>query len=412
MRSILISIATASVVTMLAGAQPRYVITDLDASDPFSVALGINNAGHVGGAIALPQNPAVQFGALWRNGQLKNAGSLGGFANGSRPNGRDEMALFSETSDQDPGGEDFCYVGNHKICLGALWSHGRLSPLPPLPGGRNSQGSLVNDRGQVVGTAESGTQDQTCATASTGQLLRFEAVIWNQNGIPQQLKPYADDTVGIGFAINDAGQAVGTTGNCANTTLMPLIYGPRAVLWDQNGVATDLGSLSTPPSNFNTAVMINNRGEVAGGSKIGSGALHSFFWTKATGMTDLGTVENDLGSAPGISGLNNAGQVVGVSCVNDPACNFFNPSFEGRAYLWQDGKMMDLNALVVGGAQLYLVNASGINDAGEIVGLGIDSAGNPHAFLATPVAGGSEGTDAMPRPGLSQAARKVLRKWR
>jgi probable HAF family extracellular repeat protein len=86
----------------------------------------------------------------------------------------------------------------------------------------------------------------------------------------------------------------------------------------------------------------------------------------------------------------------------------------GRAYLWEDGKMTDLNSLVVGGAQLYLASASGINDAGEIVGLAVDSSGTPHAFLAVPVRGEPENesvshaTQRLSTPALSESARRLL----
>jgi probable HAF family extracellular repeat protein len=52
--------------------------------------------------------------------------------------------------------------------------------------------------------------------------------------------------------------------------------------------------------------------------------------------------------------------------------------------LWQDNVMADLNTLVPADSPLYLVLAFQINDAGEIVGLGVTSAGQSHAFLATP----------------------------
>jgi hypothetical protein len=51
-----------------------------------------------------------------------------------------------------------------------------------------------------------------------------------------------------------------------------------------------------------------------------------------------------------------------------------------RAYLWQNGKMMDLNSLVAGGEPLYLIFACHIND-----GFGAASTGDVHAFSATPI---------------------------
>ena len=416
MKTILIAIAGSTLLAALAVAQPqpRYTVIDLDASDPFSSAAGINNAGSVGGTANLP-GYTVQRAILWRHGQSKNLGSLGGpdsNSGGSAPNGRDEMAVLAETSLPDPYGEDFCYFGTHQMCRGAVWKDGALRMLSNLPGGNNSQASVVNNRSQVAGTAETNQRDASCAALSPGQVFRFEAVVWQANGQIQQLSPPSGDTVGFTLGMNDLGQVVGSSGICANTSLAPLLHGPHAVLWE-NGTPRDLGSLS-PGSMFNVAVTLNNRGEVVGGSKLASGDLHTFFWTRATGMRDLGVIDTDLGSAPGTAGINNRGQVVGVSCINDAGCNFFNPNFMGRAYLWQDGKMMDLNSLVVGGAPLYLASAFGINDAGEIVGLAVDSSGTPHAFLALPVHGESAHDSVSPvaqglsAPALSEGARELL----
>jgi probable HAF family extracellular repeat protein len=46
--------------------------------------------------------------------------------------------------------------------------------------------------------------------------------------------------------------------------------------------------------------------------------------------------------------------------------------------------MTDLNTLILSDSPWYLLEATSINDAGEIVGWGTIN-GNVHAFLATPV---------------------------
>ena len=81
-------------------------------------------------------------------------------------------------------------------------------------------------------------------------------------------------------------------------------------------------------------------------------------------------------AAPGE--LANAGQVVG----------YFQTKLSPMAFLWQDGQMIDLNELVDSGRKNYLKSASGINDAGHIVGLiriqlrGGDA--EEHGFLLIP----------------------------
>jgi hypothetical protein len=93
-----------------------------------------------------------------------------------------------------------------------------------------------------------------------------------------------------------------------------------------------------------------------------------------------------------------------------------------HAFLWERSEMLDLNALVRSDANaggLYLFLAFGINDDEEITGWGLTSAGDIHAFLATPVrrhagdwdgAAGGAGEHGTSRPHatLSKRAQKLL----
>lgn len=82
----------------------------------------------------------------------------------------------------------------------------------------------------------------------------------------------------------------------------------------------------------------------------------------------LGTLPGAIGSEA--HGLNNRGQVVGES--------------GNRAFLWQGGKLIDLNKLIRKTARFALVNAESINDRGQIVVEALQ--GNvPRRFLLTPV---------------------------
>jgi probable HAF family extracellular repeat protein len=92
-------------------------------------------------------------------------------------------------------------------------------------------------------------------------------------------------------------------------------------------------------------------------------------------MRDLGTLPGAVVTvAPCCHTINDNGQVAGYSI--DAMGNM-------GAFLWRDGVMSDLNALIPD-SPLYLLAAGSINDAGEITGFGVNSDGDVHAFLATP----------------------------
>ena len=92
---------------------------------------------------------------------------------------------------------------------------------------------------------------------------------------------------------------------------------------------------------------------------------------------DIGTLGGPYTFA---TAINNRAQVVGQSV--DAA--------ETRitAFLWQDGRMTDLNSLVDPDCAGHLVFANDINDAGRITGQRLDPAtGDSLAFVAVPVGG-------------------------
>ena len=65
----------------------------------------------------------------------------------------------------------------------------------------------------------------------------------------------------------------------------------------------------------------------------------------------------------------------------------FDASFNSRVFLWQDGRMYDLNTLLQPNSPLYLLASGDINDRGEITGLacvveGGVCSGVLHAFVA------------------------------
>ncbi len=364
MKSKLVTVSSAAVLMAMSigpaqaqGPATRYTVTDLGTLGGFfNQATLLNNHGMVSGLSSLPNG--TQHAVLWANGNLVDIGStlnLGGPNSGAFGiNEKGQVDGVAENATPDPNNETFCGYFTGLECRGIAENSTRDPGCPSTP--------AVNGTGPHV--------------------LDFEAVIWGAQGEVRQLSPLPGDTVGMNFWINDSGQAVGTSGTCANTVLPPFAVGPHAVLWDKDGSVTDLGNLggtANPAllSIGNVAFAISNRGQVTGVSTLADNThTHAFLWTKETGMQDLGTLPGDVNSA-GL-GTNNQGDIVGGSINGDVATG------SSRAILWHNGVMTDINTLAPN-SPLYLLVAFGINDAGQIVGFGASATGEIHGFLATPV---------------------------
>ena len=160
--------------------------------------------------------------------------------------------------------------------------------------------------------------------------------------------------------------------------------------------AIDLGTLGGPTS---TANAVDPAGQVGGFSLAADGSGHAFLYTDGK-MNDLGTlggagmIDPTTGNPNGALGSNARGEVVGFSATDDGAIH---------ALLFTNGQMIDLNAITdlsAGGFKVLTV-AKAINDSSLIVGDGIMTTGDRHAFLLVPVgaAGAQEAPPILPTEG-------------
>jgi len=368
---------------------PHYTVTDLGVLDAGTnaSAFDMNNVGWAAGSSNLtpggPQHAFVWYG----RGGLRDLGTLGGVAcpmcnsAADGPNLLGQAAIGSEISLPDPDGEDFCAYGTHLQCRGVVSRDGKLVALRNLPGGRNANAFGINDLGQLVGFAENGARDPTCAATTPFQVFQFEAVLWEPDGEIRELQPLTKkgDTVAFAMGINNFGQVVGSSGTCATQGLPPLyVTGLHAVMWDRNGTPTYLGTLGdTTHTASNNASSINNLGQVVGTSQFTDGTIHSFLWSKSTGMRGLESLPGAFATVAGCCRtINDYGAVVG----------FAFDDLGMHAVVWINGHISDLNALIPSNSPLYLLGAYSINDAGQIVGQGcmLPACTEFHAFLATP----------------------------
>jgi probable HAF family extracellular repeat protein len=88
-------------------------------------------------------------------------------------------------------------------------------------------------------------------------------------------------------------------------------------------------------------------------------------------MTDLGTIAGANSTTWGLA-INDSGVIVGYSS--------FQATY--HAFVYSGGKMRDLNKLIPAGSGWLLLQAFGINNAGQIVGTGMHN-GKEHGFLLT-----------------------------
>jgi len=368
---------------------PHYTVTDLGAlgSGTVSSAYDMNYFGWVAGSSNLISGGPQHAFAWYGHGKLTDLGTLEGAAcpqcnsAADGPNLLGETAIGSEISKPDPDGEDFCAYGTHLECRGVVSVAGKLIPLANLPGGRNANAFGINDLGELVGFSENGVRDSTCATATPFQIFQFEAVKWEPNGQVVELPPLksAGDTVAYAMGINDLGQVVGSSGTCATQGLPPLnVNGLHPVLWERDGTPVYLGSLGDSQNMAsNNASSINNLGQVVGTSQFTDGTVHSFFWSKATGMQALEPFPGAFATVAGCCRtINDFGEIVGF------AFDQAGP----HAVVWFDRKIKDLNTLIPADSPLYLLGAYSINDSGEIVGQGcvLPDCTVLHTFLAKP----------------------------
>ncbi|HEX5716163.1 MAG TPA: hypothetical protein VF179_08390 [Thermoanaerobaculia bacterium] len=380
MKNLIVSVTLASALLAGSARAGEYHVKNLPSiGGTVSRGNSINNRGWVAGYSNLAGDQS-RHATLWLDGVAVDLGTLGG-PNSSVTwpvkNNRGLIAGISQTATPDPLGENWSCsaffppaTATGFTCLGFVWEDGEMRALPTL-GGNNGFATGANNRGEVVGWAENNVQDPTCVPP---QVLQFRAVIWGpRDGQIQELLPLPGDTSSAATAINNKGQVVGISGTCDQA--VGRHTAAHAVIWEK-GRVTDIGNLGEPW--WNTPMAINQRGDVVGFAGAGGDAdnpiLHAFLWTRRDGVQDLGTLPGDATSEA--HGINERGQVVGVSCDAAGSC---------RAFLWEDGVMTDLNTLVAPGYTGILTTAQDINARGEITGRAFDPiTGERPAFLATP----------------------------
>ncbi len=352
-----------------------------------------------------PTGDVVSNAALWIGNTAKNLGTLGGPNSAiSWPNLNNFGVIsgISETAAMNTYNEPWSCTGfflpvftpTGHVCVGFRYQNGVMTPLPTL-GGEDGYAAGNNNWGQIVGWAENTTHDPTC---TNGQVFQFEPVVWDASNRVHQLPPLSGDPDGAATAINDLGQIVGISGICDQA--VGRFTALHVVEW-HNGSVRELFNPGTHA--WNTPQAINDRGDVTGfinmpGADDAAGKLRpiAFLYTHDGKLIRLPLLSGDSYSFG--NGINDEGDVVGIS---------FNATFtSSRAFLYHNGKSVDLNSLVGSGTP-FLLAANAIDDFGTIVGQASVSSTSAPAFIAHLSIGCTEDS-AVTAAMKSQAARKPI----
>jgi probable HAF family extracellular repeat protein len=252
----------------------------------------------------------------------------------------------------------------------------------------------INNRGQIAGGY---IQDYTEDPPGVPQ-GRYRGFLRDRRGRFTRID-VAGAAGTTAYDLNDAGVVVGIY---SPTNPVPaLAADARGFLRDRRGHYTTIG---VPGATQVFARGINNRGQVVGEYRDAGGAYHGFLWDKGRVVNldrgPAGTAVccslfdlNDRGQmvgayldtagafhgllldrgravtidAPGVAltfplAINNRGRIVGATCTTSP-CQ------ASRGFLLRDGVDGPFTPIDVPGAPVPGTGATGINDAGVIVGL-------------------------------------------
>ena len=236
-------------------------------------------------------------------------------------------------------------------------------------GGTDAEALFINGGSQIVGQSYTINSIPPPPPHCGDSPLTLRAFFWDEGSMVDL--GTLGGSCAFAYALNNRGQVVGQATLDGDEEDHPYIW--------QHGKMKDLGALG---GTYGYAAWLNDSGEVVGGAtNEGDQALLAFRWKDGV-MSNLGVLSGDACSVS--DAINSSGQVVGGSGLSFPA--FFPACTDPveHAFLWENGRIIDLNSFVPDSSDLTLNEAVFINDGGQISGTGTLPNGNQHAFLLVP----------------------------
>lgn len=360
-------------------AQPaaRYEITPLGTlGGRTSEAHAINQSGQVAGTADTADGRQHAF--LFSNDQMRDLGTLGGRqSEGFGINDTGDVVggsdVTARTRRPGPGGAPSHAFIHHDGTLGDL---GYVGPYE----GSATHATAVNSRGEIAGESDAADNFTQHAFLISKGRMRDIGLLAPGTGV--------EGTSSAALGINETGAVVGQ---------FDASGGPHAFIFE-NGQMQDLNDLAGKSKLraagikvLASAVAISDGGIIVGvaeslGSPPGGPDVDCAFMFTKGAVTNLGTKGRRDSRA---SAVNESGQIVG-------SMGDFNSDkeSESHAFLYFQRKMIDLNEAAGAGPLAkagfaVLTEATGINEKGEIAGVGIDTEGNRRAFLLSPKSTGN-----------------------
>lgn len=272
-------------------------------------ARDINEAGQIVGDSAVRSGATHAFLFTPWVGRMVDLGTLGGSTSIARAISDRGLITGSSSIAGDSGTAAF------------IWEMGRMRSLPSLPGEPISEGVDVNDSGVVVGQSggvavawRNGTV-QRLGTLGGGS--SFASGI-NSSGVIIGNAPTPDGQfhgwvfkngvmtdLGTFGGVSSSADGINSSGDIVGRYQPGIGQGPHAYVLRQ-GVFKDLGVLDS----FSGANAVSNSGLIVGEGG-GDSFLHAVLWDNSGRLSDLGTLPGSTFSSA--SSVNSGGTIVGVS---------------------------------------------------------------------------------------------------